>query len=134
MNEFDIIMKDAERATGRKFRFVKTPGAKGGELLMDENGGERTVVYGSKNEAKTFLNGVAWAMRLMDGDFKQKIYDEVQRQNDLEDIKSAAEVMGIELTEEQAVEAADYYDAHFNSEIGNFFQWQTAVEEVTKTA
>ena len=134
MTDFNISRSEAERLTGLKIRFFKTTGAKSGTLsYIDADGGEPTLTRGTKKEAEKFLDGVIWAMRhISDADFEQKIYDKVQRQYDIAAIKGTAENMEIQLTEEQAERAVDFFDNHFSSDVGLYAQWESAVEAVTK--
>ncbi len=60
MTDFDIARKDAQDATGYRFLYHKTTGAKRGELVVEEGVGERTLCFGTKVECQKFLEGVAW--------------------------------------------------------------------------
>ena len=134
MTDFDISRNEVERLTGLKVRFSKTTGAKSGALsYRDDEGGEPTLMRGTKKEAEKFLDGVIWAMRhISDADFELKIYDKVQRQYDIDAIKGVAENMEIQLTEEQVEAAADFFDNHFSSDVDLYTQWEAAVEAVVK--
>ena len=60
MTDFDIAKKDAERATGKEFRFYKTAGTSRGELCVDEKPGFRKIIYASRHEAQLALEAIAW--------------------------------------------------------------------------
>ena len=135
MTSFCVAKNEAERRTGKTFSFHKTAGASKGELVVHEGGGEHTLMYGSRREAENVLEGVIYAERIfvhepLTAEEEQKIFDKVQRRNDIEDIRSAAEKDGVALTDEQLEAAADYFAEHYDSDVGEYPQRRDAIEAV----
>ena len=134
MANFNTSCNRATKQTGQKYLYKKTDSRRGGDLVaMTDDGTETVLMSGTKAEAEKFLDGIAYAAMFMKTpEQERKTFEKVQREYDIEDIKNTADALGIHLTKKQIEYAADYYVEHYNCDVSDFFQRETAIEEAKK--